>query len=320
MKTDRKTFLKQIAIAGSTLALPNVSLGAIEQNNRSGNNEISNPIGTSTYSFWHFNGHREEARIDKCMEKASRMGFDGVEILLVQLQELGSTDNAHLQKLKRQALHSGLDLYGMSTHQQFLSVTKEERDKEIEKTKGQIELAYKLGIPTIRIQTGTWGTSGSFDNLMKQKGIEKPVPGYTNEDAYKWVIDGITKCIPKAKECGVTLGLENHWGLGRTAEGMLRILKAIDSPWLQFTADTGNFLDHRYEQLKAIAPHTILIQAKTYYGGGVWYDNPADFDKVAQMFHAVNYRGYISLEFEGKGDPMTAVPKSLKVLRSAFQE
>jgi len=32
----------------------------------------------------------------------------------------------------------------------------------------------------------------------------------------------------------------------------------------------------------------------------------------------VNYSGYISLEFEGKEDPDVAVPKSLDLLRKAF--
>ena len=36
------------------------------------------------------------------------------------------------------------------------------------------------------------------------------------------------------------------------------------------------------------------------------------------MLAAVNYRGYISLEMEGKEDPETAVPKSLEILRKAF--
>ena len=31
-----------------------------------------------------------------------------------------------------------------------------------------------------------------------------------------------------------------------------------------------------------------------------------------------NYKGYISLEFEGNEDPMTAVPKRLEVLRKNF--
>ncbi len=116
----------------------------------------------------------------------------------------------------------------------------------------------------------------------------------------------------------MTIGLENHWGLGRTAEGVLRIVNAIDSPWLRVTADTGNFLERQYEQLEMLAPMTSLIQAKTYFGGGKWYTLDIDYHRVAEIFRKVNYRGYISIEFEGNEDPMTAVPKSLEMIREAF--
>ena len=100
---------------------------------------------------------------------------------------------------------------------------------------------------------------------MKNRGIEPRLEGYTEEEAFKWVIDSIEQCLKKAEQCGVILGLENHWGLGRTAEGVLRIVKAIDSPWLQVTADTGNFLDDQYRQFDAIAPKAVFVQAKTYF-------------------------------------------------------
>ncbi len=94
------------------------------------------------------------------------MGFDGIEFLLMQMQ---SEENSYLQKLKRQAFHAGLDLMGFSTHQGFVFPDKSKRDSEIQKTIHQIELAYQLGIPTMRLNTGRWGTSGSFDELMANK-------------------------------------------------------------------------------------------------------------------------------------------------------
>lgn len=32
----------------------------------------------------------------------------------------------------------------------------------------------------------------------------------------------------------------------------------------------------------------------------------------------VNYKGYVSVDFEGNEDPKTAVPKSLDLIRKAF--
>src|SRR5258708_37365103 len=171
----------------------------------------------------------------------------------------------------------GLELGGLSTAEGFLSPDKAERKKNSDHTLHWSELAYRLGIPTMRVNTGRWGTIKDFDELMKARGIEPRLEGYTDDDGFKWVIDSLEKCLPKAEECGVVLGLENHWGLGRTPEGVMKIVNAIKSPWLEVTLDTGNFLEDPYDKLEQIAPRAILVQSKTYYGGGTW-DTPVLLD------------------------------------------
>jgi sugar phosphate isomerase/epimerase len=226
--------------------------------------------------------------------------------------------NDYLQRLKRRAFLRGLDLCGFSTHQTFLRPDKAERENNVDHTIHCIELAYRLGIPTMRVNTGTWGTSKNFDELMRNRGLEPPRKGCTDEDGFKWAIDGYLRCLKIAERCGVTLGLENHWGLGRTPEGVLRVVEAIDSPWFQVTLDTGNFLEDPYPKLELLAPKAALVQTKTYYGGGLWYTLDLDYDRIARLLKKHGYRGYLSLEFEGKEDPRTAVPKSLAMLREAF--
>ena len=162
------------------------------------------------------------------------------------------------------------------------------------------------------------GTTESFDELMANKGIEPNLEGYTDDQGFDWVIDSLEKCLPAAEKCGVVLGLENHWGLGRTAAGVLRCINAIDSPWLRATLDTGNFLENQYAQYQELAPEAVFVQAKTYFGGGTWYTLEIDYDRVATILKDVDYRGYISLEFEGKESHETAIPKSLELLRRVF--
>ncbi len=303
-------------MAGSVLATAGCTSPVSEEKNTSNPKEVRrNPIGVSTYSFWQFNGPKEETPMEYCIDQAARLGFDGIELLLVQMT---SEEKPYLNNLKKQAFHAGLDLMGFSTHQGYVFPEKEKRDEEIKKTIHQIELAYELGIPTMRLNTGRWGTSGSFDELMDNRGIEPVLEGYTEEDGFKWVIDSIEQCIPIAEKCGVVLGLENHWGLGRTAEGVQRIVKEVDSPWLMVTLDTGNFLEDPYDQLEMLAGQAILMQAKTYYGGGKWYTLDLDYPRIGEIMRNAGYKGYISLEFEGNEDPLIAVPKSLEVLRDAF--
>jgi sugar phosphate isomerase/epimerase len=273
-----------------------------------------NRIGVSTYSFWQFR-HADLRDVGLCIDLAADMGFDGVEILHRQLEK---EDNATLQKLKQRAYLRGLDLMGFSTHQTFLSPDAEKRQKNVEHTIHCLELAYSLGIGTMRVQSGNWNTRKDFDDLMAHRGAEDPLPGYTDEDAFKWTIDAYEKIVPEAEKRGVTMGFENHWGLGRTPEGVLRVVNAVNSPWLGVTVDTGNFLEEPYDKLAAIAPKAALVQAKTYFGGGLWYTLDLDYPRVARIIRSAGYRGYISLEFEGQEDPHTAVPKSLELLRKAF--
>ena len=322
MKNSRRTFLRNSALAGLALTslqcagqTPSEDSATEESSGKTSKNIRNNPIGVSSYSFWQFNGPKEEVNMAKCIDLAAGMGFDGLELLLVQMS---SEERSHLMQIKKRAFHAGLDLMGFSTHQGFVSPDKAKRQENIDKTIHQIELAYQLGIPTMRINTGRWGTSKDFDELMANRGIEPTLEGYTDEDGFGWVIDAIGECVKKAETCGVVLGLENHWGLGRTAAGVKRIVDAINSPWLMVTLDTGNFLENPYDQLEQLAPQTILMQAKTYYGEGKWYTLDLDYPRIGKIMRDVGYKGYISLEFEGQEDPMEAVPKSLELLRKNF--
>ncbi|MFQ6041736.1 MAG: sugar phosphate isomerase/epimerase family protein [Candidatus Poribacteria bacterium] len=270
-------------------------------------------IGTSTYSYWHFK--EELTPIEYVMEQAVELGLDGVEILHVQME---SEDNSYLQRLKRTAFINGLDIYCLSIHQDFVFPETEIRRKNIEHTLECIEIAYKLGAPAIRLNSGRWGTLKSFDELMANGGVEPALAGYTEDDAFEWVIDSIEQCLPKAEECGVILALENHWGLTYSPEGVNRIVEAINSDWLKVTMDCGNFPSDIYESLRKIAPHTVLVHAKTYFGGGEWYSLDIDYSKVAEILSAVNFKGYVSIEFEGKEDPLTGMPKSIEMIRNSW--
>jgi sugar phosphate isomerase/epimerase len=273
-----------------------------------------NRIGISSYSFWGFN--REDLRpIDVCLEHAARMGFDGFEILQKQLS---SWDAPTLMKIKRRAFLLGLDLMGYSTHQGFLSPDPAKRKENIDHTINCLEQAYQLGIPTMRVNSGRWDTSKSFDELMANRGEEKAIEGYGEEDAFGWVIEAYQTLAKEAEKRGVIMGLENHWGLGRTPEGVKRVIDAVNSPWLKATLDTGNFLEDPYDRLAKLAPDAVLLQAKTYHGGGVWYTLDLDYPRIAKIMRDAGYTGYVSLEFEGKEDPLTAIPKSLVTLRAAF--
>lgn len=270
-------------------------------------------LGVSTYSYWHFKPER--VSIEHVLEEAARLELDGVEILH---QQMASETNPYLQQLKRLAFIHGLDLYALSIHQGFVSPDAETRQKNINHTVRCIRLAHELGIPAIRLNSGRWGTVGSFGELMKTEGQEPTLPGHTVDEAFDWVIAAIEKCLPDAEKYGVLLGLENHWGLTCTPEGVNRIVAAIASDWLKVTMDCGNFLSDPYGKLKQIAPEAVLVHAKTYYGGGEWYTLDLDYAKIVDILKSVGFQGYVSIEFEGRADAHIGVPRSVAMLRDAL--
>src|SRR5690625_6666439 len=120
---------------------------------------------------------------------------------------------------------------GFSTHQGFVYPDKEKRDSEIKKTIHQIELAYALGIPTMRLNTGRWGTIKSFDDFMANQGKEPVLEGYTEEEGFEWVIDAIEKFLMSSEKCGVSFGLLYHRKLEGCVKDVLSIVVTIFSPY-----------------------------------------------------------------------------------------
>ena len=125
--------------------------------------------------------------------------------------------------------------------------------------------------------------------------------------------------LPAAEKCGVVLGLENHWGLGRTPEGVLRIVNAINSPWLQVTAGHRQLPGRPLRQAReACAEDDPGAGQDLLRRRPVVSRSTSTTRGSPCILRKHNYRGYVSLEFEGKEDPLVAVPKSLKLLRKAF--
>ena len=192
------------------------------------------------------------------------------------------------------------------------------RQAAVDHTIKTLEIADALGAACIRVNAGRWRTIEDFDEFMKKRGLEPPIAGHSEDEAFDWSIDGLGKCLKRAEELGIILALENHWGLSRSPEGMNRILGAFNSPYIGALMDTGNFLEDPYDKLTAIAPRTVFVQAKTYNGGGLWYTLELDYPRIARILADANYSGYVSLEMEGKEAADTAVPKSIDMLRKAF--
>ena len=312
--SSRRDWLKNVALLG---AVPFVSPLLMANSEKTSSANVSNHqklrLIVSTYSYWHF--QPVNYPIERVIENAAKIGFDGVEILHRQME---NESRAYTNKLKRMAFERGLALPFLSIHQNFVLPDETKRKENIEHTIKCIRLAVQMGIPAIRMNTGSW--EGKQPANYYETGIKPPVAGYTDRDAIGWVVDAMGECLMEAEKKGIILCLENHWGLSSNIDYLIEIYEALSSsPSMGLNLDTGNFVGDPYPQLERLMPYADIIQAKTYHGGGEVYDLDLDYNRIAKIMRNANFTGYVSLEMEGKEDPETAVPKSYEILRKAFE-
>ncbi len=104
--------------------------------------------------------------------------------------------------------------------------------------------------------------------------------------------------------------IKNHGGIVAEADGVLAIVRGIKSPWFGVNMDTGNFRTADvYGNLAKIAPYSINVQMKISIHPAGKPDEPSDFKRVGQILKDAGYRGYIALEYEGRGQPARGLPE-----------
>jgi len=260
------------------------------------------------------------------IEEASKYGLAGLELHGKQLErelhakQSESKKSEFINKIKQQAVANALDLFALDIENNFIKPDPKARQQEVDLVSKWLDIAEQLGTPIVRIYGGRWGTISDFGELMERGGLEDPLPGHKYEEAIEWDIEGFTKCVELAKKKGITLAVENHWGITYSAKGVLDILNGVNSPWLKVAMDCGNFRENIYEQLEQIAPHTVVVHTKSYQGGGIFYELDLDYPRIIRMLKDVGYNGYLSIEYEGKIPPSIGIPAQMKILEEAIRQ
>ncbi|MDB6150415.1 MAG: Xylose isomerase [Chthoniobacter sp.] len=233
--------------------------------------------------------------IDYCADQ----GCAGAELTSYYLPN--DVSDEYLLNVRRHAFLRGVEISGTAVGNNFALPNGPERDKQIADVKRWIDRAAVLGAPHIRIFAGA------------AKGVD-------DIEARKLCVSALEECSDYAGAKGIFLGLENHGGIVAKAEGLLEIVQAVKSPWLGVNLDTGNFHSaDPYAELAQCAPYAVNVQIKTEIRrAGAKEPEPADLPKLAQILRDANYQGWVTLEYEAKEDPWTAVPPLLVQLREVL--
>lgn len=286
---------------------------------------MSVKIAISSYSFHRFGGGPEgndPLTIEQMIDRCADYGVDGIELLWEHLvrDDKATTEAAH--ELHQYAALRGITPVTVAASHNPVQTTPERRAEELGKLKAAIDIASAMGAPFVRALGGRWNTITNFADLWNNQGEEPAAEGYTLDQGYAWAIEALKAGAEYAGERGVTLVLENHWGLTGTAAGTARIHDGVGSPWLKYVLDTGNFfqMPDPYAEMEAFFPDLAILHAKVYLGGGIIVSPDIDYGRVASMLREIDYTGYVSIEFEGKAHPQEGIPDGILTIRTAFRD
>ncbi len=206
----------------------------------------------------------------------------------------------YLLKLRRHCHLAGMTISGGAIRNDFCSTDEAKVERDIEHTKAWIRHYALLGAPAIRIFAG-----------KQQKGEELD---RTLERCTKHCQ---TVC-DYAYDHGVMLALENHGGVTATAEGLLKIVRGVDSPAIGINFDSGNFKDFSdpYVELEKIAPYAVNAQVKV----AVQIDGKKtemDIPRVTSILSNAGYSGWVALEYEEEA-PLENIPGWMAKLQAAL--
>ena len=275
-------------------------LAAIEPIARPGPAHLK--LSLAAYSFNKALDRRRNAKptmtLEQFVEHAAGWGLSAVELTQYYFPE---TSPAYLAKLKGMCTRLGLDVSGTAVGNDFCVADPAKLKQQIADVKAWTEHTSRLGGKTMRIFAGA-------------------AREISEEDARKQCVAAIQEVCDHAARYGVYLALENHGGIVSTAEQLLAIVTAVKHDWFGVNLDTGNFhTPDPYGDLQRCAPYAVVVQIKTEVHPAGQAKEEADLKRVTDILRAARFRGYVALEYEGKENPMTAVPRYLGQLRELMK-
>jgi sugar phosphate isomerase/epimerase len=297
----RRHFLYHSAATATGLAamlLPRARAGAIDAIIRPAGHKFK--LSLAAYSYREFlSGDDPELTLVDFIDACAAMKLDGTELTSYYFPK--SLTEGYLRQLKWEAFRRGLDISGTAVGNDFCHAPGKVRDEQISHVKQWVQYADQMGAPVIRI----------FSGAVKD--------GQSEAQAHRLCVSAIEECCEHAGTFGIFLALENHGGLTSDAEGVLRLVRDVQSPWFGVNVDTGNFHSRDvYGDIAQIAPYALNVQVKVSIRPEGQQRQRSDFRRLAAILRDAGYRGYIVLEYEDDEDPRQACPRHVAELQEAF--
>jgi sugar phosphate isomerase/epimerase len=245
---------------------------------------------------------------------AAKVGFDAVDLTGYFFTGYPQApDDAYLFRLKRHVFNLGLDISGTGVRNDFTAADAAVRTEGVQRIKNWIEVAARLGAPTIRV----FADSQSPFKTWQQASGNAP-----REQVEAWMADNIRECAVHGAKFGVIVAVQNHGDFINTGAEHLSLLQRVNHEWCAALVDTGKYLTaDPYADIKLMAPYAVNWQIKETMQSTMKSPR-VDLKRLVAIIRESGYRGYIPIETLSMNrkdyDPYAEVTRMLAELNSAL--
>ena len=246
--------------------------------------------GCCAYSYWRYL-EPGKMTMEEVILKAVELGVVGVDMTGYYLK---STEPAYLVSLRQLAFKNGVPFTGAAAGTKMCLADRSKRATALAEINQWVDATEWLGASHLRVFGG------------------ELAPGASIEQGIQWVVEVMRPACDYSAKKGITLGIESHGGVTARAEDILEILRRVDSPYAACTLDITHFRENEYAQIEMCIPYATQTHIRDHFDSG----QPIDFDRLGRIFAQAGYKGYMSAEYDGKEDCLTAVPKLLERIKA----
>ena len=270
-------------------------------------------IGVSSYSFSKY--MRETGcNYFKICDIAKEMGFEGIEFIDLDTNVQPAESQLALAREIRAYCESiSLPIVAYTIGADFI-----DRENEVERLKGQVDVAEALGVKVMRHDV-SWRRDLPWREMIDR------------------TADQIREVTEYAAAKGIVTCSENHGMVMQDAHRVEQLILTVNHPNYRWLVDMGNFLcadEPSMHALPIAAPYAVHAHAKDFIFKS---DAPSDGWIITRGGNAIRgtivghgvvpiaecvaelrkagYDGWLSLEFEGMEDNLTALKLGLQHLK-----
>lgn len=278
----------------------------------------------SSYSYSSYMKNSGKNQLD-LVPLAKEMGFDAIEFTDLRPSE-GESQEYYARRIRAEADRVGIEISSYTIGADLLNA--DSLDEEVERLKGQVDVAAILGVKVMR-----------HDATGGYKGAERTYK--TFEDALPVLAEGCRRVTEYAATKGIQTTVENHGQFAQDSVRVEKLVHAVGHPNFGLLCDIGNFLcadDPSVTAVSRVAPFARHVHVKDFHiksgsepnpGKGYFTSRGGTYLRGAILGHGnvpvyqclrilkqSGYDGYVSIEFEGIEDNLPALEIGLANLKN----